>query len=199
MTKILSLLSLFSSPACAGGAPELGLPPSPDATPATVRVDPEPSGTKKFQGVWLERKGGERQVIAYNTRSIWAQFDGKEVLVTGQVYQPPGQSISAEHFRVNTLTVADPQNAGLYTGVGPSQEMTGKIEVETGTPGSKMGGETWRTFNTGSMSFQLANPSAFKQWKGTFVIQARSVNRSPFTAHMPGPTLWVESVKIKEE
>lgn len=199
MTKILSLLSLFATPAAAGPSLEPGSPQiGPDANPATVRVDPEPSGAKKFQGVWLERKDGGRQLIAYNTRSLWAQFDGKEVYVTGEVYQPPGQSISAEHFRVDTLTVADLQTAVLYTGAGPLREMTGVIEVETGSPGSKMGGETWRMFNSGGMSYQLANPVAFKKWKGTFTVQARDVNRSPFSAHMAGPTIWVESVTSTE-
>src|SRR5262245_48072387 len=74
---------------------------------ATLRVDPAP-GPKHFQGVWLEVENGKRFVIDYWARSLWRGFDGSEVIVKGDCYEPFGEAINATHFRVDEMKFAMP-------------------------------------------------------------------------------------------
>jgi hypothetical protein len=195
MKPLLSTLLFVATSACAEPPLHPSIPVAKsDGATATVRVDPTP-GAKRFQGVWLESADGSKQLIAYNKRSVWAQFEGQTVVVTGAPYQPEGQSISADHFRVETLSLADSSAATLYTSVGPIKALTGDLTLQSGSPGSKMAGQSWWVFSSGGLSYQLANPSAVKGQAGAITVKARRIERSPFTAHMPGPLLWIESVK----
>lgn len=191
----LSTLLLLTSTTCA----EPRMDPINDrTTPAasvtgTIRVDPAPDA-KKFQGVWLEATDGSKQLIADNTRSVWARFEGQTVWVTGEPYTPDLQSSTADHFRVETMSLANRSQATLYTRVDAKRQMNCHIQVHAGSPGSKMADQSWRVLLCEGLAYQLANPVMLKGHTEHVSVVARPVERALFTAHMPGPMLWIESV-----
>jgi len=154
-----------------------------------VAIDAEPSG-KKFQGVWLVRDDGERWLVAYRPLPLWKIYEGVAVNITGAVYQPDGQSISATHFRVDTLSIRDPQAIIDPRSFGPEQTFEGQFESESGSPGSKSEGSTWTVFRVqGGLRYEIMNPVAVDRTATS--IRARTVERSPFVAHRGGPALWL--------
>ncbi len=158
---------------------------------ATVRIDAKPGG-KQFQGVWLDRAGHEPLLIAYRPYGYWKPFEGKVVTVTGERYQPHGQSIGADHFRVHTMTV-DPKSMTDFVRVDPELSYVGKFEKRAMPAGSKLAGVTYDYFmaNDG-VSYAVANTPKDKIAVGTQVrVKARQVKRSPFMSHVGGPHLWI--------
>ncbi len=158
---------------------------------AIVRIDAKPGG-KKFQGVWLDRKGHEPLLIAYRPYGYWKPFEGKTVTVTGERYQPHGQSIGADHFRVHTMTT-DPKSMTDFVRVDPERSYVGKFDKQAMPAGSKMAGTTYNTFMADDgVSYMLANTPKDKLKLGTPMrVKARQVKRSPFMSHVGGPHLWV--------
>ncbi|MBW1878903.1 MAG: hypothetical protein JRI25_12375 [Deltaproteobacteria bacterium] len=167
-----------------------------EAFEAKLTVDPEP-GYKHFQGVWLEREDGDRWVIDYRARDCWTPFDGHRVRVVGEQYQPEGQAIGAIHFRVETLEVLDPMSMTSLVSVGPEKALTGRMARVSGEPGTKMEGSSYLVFTASDgTGYQLINPTAVSDHVGTQVsITARPVERSPYSTHMPGPTLWIKATR----
>lgn len=164
---------------------------------ATVAIDSKPGG-KRFQGVWLKKDDGGRLLIEYRALGCWTPFDGHRVKVTGKSYTPKGQAIMAAHFTVSTLEIVDPSKPVAFTHVGPIQTIDGQFSTAEGSVGSKMEGSTWAVFTGGGMSYQIANPARIKTAaNGPAEVVARAVTRSPFTAHMPGPMLWLLDVTPK--
>jgi len=163
---------------------------------ATLTVDPAP-GYKHFQGVWLERTDGDRWVIDYRARDCWTPFDRHRVRITGERYTPMGQAIDAVHFRVERLEVVDPTSFTSLVSVGPEKTLSGRVQQVTGEPGTKMEGDSWLVFTTGDgTAHQLFNPSVVSDRVDAEVsITGRSVERSPYATHMPGPTLCIGSVR----
>jgi hypothetical protein len=160
---------------------------------ATVRIDAQPAG-KMFQGVWLERSDGERWLIAYRPWEYWTPFQDKQVDVTGERYQPEGQSVSAVHFRLDRLTIDTAAMTSLVR-VERERGLTGVFLVDKGgPPGSKMAGYATSYFRSDDGErFLLAN--APQVTPGTPVrITAREVELSPFSAHQGGRHLWVIDV-----
>ena len=104
--------------------------PSPETQKGTIVVDPpSPSGGKDFQGVWLVTADGEKKLVSYHKRSVWAQFDRKAVTVTGASYIPQGQSVMADHFRIESLTLQKTDDTARYVRVGPKKKMHGTIQL----------------------------------------------------------------------
>jgi len=168
------------------------LPPPPGALEGSIQVDPpNPDGGKKFQGVWFVTADGTKKLVAYNARSIWAQFEGKAVTVTGADYIPNGQAITADHFRIDHLKVTNEQEATLYVSAGPETKMQGTMHLNRGEPGSKMANETWWVFSSGGLNYQILNPVGWRLKRPEVTLTAHRVERSPFSAHMSGPSLWV--------
>ena len=198
MFRWLSVLLVFlpmmaeSSPV---QPPELGIQ-APGAQSGTIHVDPDrPTAGKRFRGVWFTPENGIKTLVAYNAHSIWAQFDGQTVSVSGEEYVPQGQAIQAPHFRIHRLTVTDPNATGHYISAGPETERSGTLTLARGEPGSKMANETWWVFRTGGMQYQLLNPGRWTLTQGEVTLRAHDVQRSPFSAHMSGPSLWVTTLK----
>ena len=111
---------------------------------ATVRIDAE-AGSKQFQGVWLERADGEQWVIDYRPRDCWLPLENLQVKAVGNTYMPPGQAISATHFRVSMLEVIDPAPEARLVAVGPEETMTGTLQAAAGEAGSKSEGSSKST------------------------------------------------------
>ncbi len=164
---------------------------------ATVEIDAKPGG-KRLQAVWLVHENGERWVIDYRAREFWKPFEGTTVDAAGKVYAPQGQAIGATHFRVHSLGL-DPNtdSSAPWTWIGPESQAHGKFHLKQGAPGSKSADTSWPVFvSEEGRSYQLANAVELDGLLGVPVtIEARPIERSPFVAHMPGPTLFVMSVE----
>ena len=162
---------------------------------ATVRIDAE-AGSKQFQGVWLERADGEQWVIDYRPRDCWLPLENLQVKAVGNTYMPPGQAISATHFRVSMLEVIDPAPEARLVAVGPEETMTGTLQAAAGEAGSKSEGSSWLVFKSDSgSSWTLYNPSALGTATGSVTLTGRMVQLSPYSAHAAGPQLCVLRVQ----
>lgn len=156
---------------------------------ATLTIDGKPGG-KKFQGVWLVRADGSKLVIDYRARGLWRPFENQKVHVTGSSYQPRGQAISAAHFRVHTLRMADSQSTASIVELGPEQTLEGSFGSHTVAAGAKAAGQTYTIFKAkGGMTYQVLNPIPAKP--GNVKVKARAATRSKFIAHVGGPALWI--------
>ena len=162
----------------------------PNATHVSgvIEIDPQPGG-KKFQGVWLVQDDTSKLLLAYRPYGWLKAFEGETVRVSGERYQPEGQSIGADHFRVFEIKVSGEVASQLWISAGREVTREGTFSVQSGEPGSKMADDAWMTFSAGGLSYQLANSGDWKP--GAAKVTGRPIERSPFTAHMPGPTLWV--------
>ncbi len=159
---------------------------------ATLKIDAKPGG-KKFQGVWLVKADGSKMVIDYRANGLWRPFENQKVAVTGMVYIPRGQAIGAKHFRVETINIVDKQSTARFIALGPRKLIEGEFGTHTIKAGAKAGGQTYTIFKSkGGTTYQVMNPD--KAEKGPVKVRARSVTRSPFTAHVGGPALWIINV-----
>ena len=171
------------------------IPSNPLQTPqtfeATLRIDAS-SGSKQFQGVWLERDDGERWVIDYRPRDCWRPLEDQRVHATGHTYTPRGQSISATHFEVELLRLITPRPEARLVAVGAKRTLTGSLQRETGMVGSKSEGSSWTVFQTHEGArWALYNPSAVGTRTGPMTLIGRMVELSPYSTHRAGPQLWV--------
>ena len=56
-----------------------------------------------------------------------------------------------------------------------------------------MKGSSWLVFVSLGTCWQLLNPAELSGQVGAEVtVTGRAVERSPYAAHVPGPTLWIE-------
>jgi len=166
-------------------------PDSGQTLDVEVSIDKAPSG-KKFQGVWLVQEDGSRWIVSYRSTPLWRIYDATRVTVTGETYEPDGQSIDAAHFRVDTLRIVDPQGVTDPQSFGPERSLNGRFENVQGSPGSKSEGSVWSVFTVdGGLSYEIMNPVAVDREATT--VRARTVQRSPFVARRGGPTLWLVS------
>ena len=136
MLRYIFYLFLILSSCSESKVDPFDLIPSLDAQNGTIMVDPPDSkGGKEFQGVWFITTDGTKKLVSYSTRSVWAQFDGKAVTVTGESYFPQGQSIVADHFRITRLKLQKTNDAALYVSVGPETKMHGTMQLSKGEAG----------------------------------------------------------------
>lgn len=164
---------------------------------AVVRIDAQPGG-KKFQGVWLERDDGERWVAAYRPEPWLKEFEGRRVRVTGWVYQPQGQAISATHFRIETLRLAGPEAAAdaQVVAVLAERRLSGTFQNRVGEPGTKLTGESYGVFAADDgVVYLLANDPEDGRPGRAASVRARVVELSPYVAHRGGTYLWVLKVE----
>lgn len=178
--------------------PETKEAPVAEGFEAVVRVDAKPGG-KKFQGVWLERKDGERWVVAYRPEAWLRRFEGRTVRVTGATYQPFGQAINATHFKIATLAVAERQGGvGPWFGVGPELTLQGKFVQATGGPGTKAEGSTWWTFVTGAGKTFEVEGSAEEKIEAGVVVQVVARQVEPdmsYVARRGEDALWILKIE----
>jgi hypothetical protein len=172
--------------------------PAADEREAIVRIDAEPGG-KKFQGVWLDFGTDRRWVIAYRAHGLWKPFENREVIVTGQCYQPFGQAIGATHFRVDGMRFVKPERGrGPILALGPEQRLRGTFTEYTFAPGSKRAGSPERSFTEDAgKQYLIAGASDDLPALGTAArIWARDVVPDlSWTAQADGPNLWILDVR----
>jgi hypothetical protein len=178
-------------------APATKEAPVDDGFEAVVRIDEKPGG-KKFQGVWLERPDGERWVVAYRPEEWLRSFEGRTVRVTGETYQPKGQAISATHYRVRTLQVADKKGGhGPLFGMGPEQTLRGKFKQKKVPRGAKNEGDLYWTFVAADGADYMLEHIPEGVVDGAAVeIVARAVEPDwSYMARRGGDYLWVLAVE----
>jgi hypothetical protein len=164
---------------------------------AIVRVDAEP-GSKKLQGVWLERGDGERWIVAYRAEPWLVPFADKKVSVTGGRYIPGGQAVKATHFRLDALRTTDDGDPGLFESLGAEQEMTGELSERSGTVGAKDEGERYPVFTSDAgNAFELANRPDGLVYGKRVKVRVREMQYSKFAAHRGGPMVWVIAIDGK--
>lgn len=194
MLTVLLILSCTRHPEPAVLTSSNLLEPQEEFT-ATVRIDAQPGG-KRFQGVWLERDDGERWVIDYRPRDCWRPLEDLQVHAIGSTYTPPGQAITATHFEVSMLTVIDPSPEARLVAVGPEKTLSGTVLTESGSAGSKSEGSSWLVFRSeDGVSRTLYNPSMLGTLTGSVTLTGRSVELSPYAAHIAGPQLCILTVR----
>jgi hypothetical protein len=159
---------------------------------ATLRIDPQP-GPRHFQGVWLEH-GGQRWIVDYRARELWRAFDQHEVIVTGGCFVPFGEAITATHFDIATLRVADPEAArGRFLAVGPERTLPGQFTTHAWPAGSKLAGSSETRFEADGTSYAIAGGEP--AGTGAATVIARTVDVSPtYTATTGGQQLWIVGV-----
>ena len=197
-TELAALLALVGG-ACRPGPFNVTAERPPDAKEAVVRID-SASGKKNFQGVWLEQEGSPSLVIDYRAHGCWSLFEGKRVLVTGAAYEPMGQAISAPHFRVETMQVADEHANHNVVALGPEETWQGSLKRGAGSPGSKMAASSWLELQSSAMAYRIYNPTAVEAFVGEKLeLRGRSVELSRFSAHDAAHRVWVTAVKRDDE
>lgn len=164
-----------------------------DSFVATLEIDAEPSG-KRFQGVWLVH-GGERWVVDYRARELWAPFEGLEVRVTGETWTPDprAQAIDKQHFKVARLEVADRKQAKHFLAIGPERELTGVFVNKIADPGTKSEGSEPLYFDDKDRRYEVLGG---EPGSGAATILARDVEVNPtWAATTGGPFLWILDVR----
>jgi hypothetical protein len=157
---------------------------------AVVVIDAKPGG-KKFQGVWLEREGGEKWVISYRPDELWRSFENRAVRVRGETYQPRGQAIRATHFRVDWLAlVEDDPNASLVE-VKEEKGYRGAFQWFVWPADTKLAGDKTLVFESGGQQYFLANRPPQPTVGQELELRAREVVPSPYVARPGGPHLWI--------
>lgn len=163
----------------------------------TLRIDAAP-GAKHFQGVWLEQADGTRWVVDYRARELWTWFADHDVIVTGGTYVPEGQAINATHFRIDLLRFATPRvGRGPYLSMGPEHLLTGAFVIESGLPGSKAAGSSWRAFvgDDGTHYLVVGEELDVRRGAGPAMVRARVLEPDmSYTARTSGPDLWIVTI-----
>jgi hypothetical protein len=207
---VRTLLVLLVAASCSSPAPTPTIenrkpvtpdkPPSPTEMGATLWFDDAPGG-KKFQGVWLGLGGDRNYVIDYRPRSLWLGFVGHELLVTGHCYQPFGQAISAQHFRVERLRFATkPTTSVPLFEIGPEIVMKGSFVDHPYPAGSKLAGSSQLKFHhADGTAYGLAGGDD-EMKPGPAQIKARVVEvNMAHHAQTGGPKIWVAYVMHGDE
>lgn len=166
--------------------------PAGEGVEGVVRIEAGP-GSKRFQGVWLERPDGERLVLAYRAYDWLKSLEGRAVRMTGETYVPKGQAVMATHYRVDTVWVLADASAVPILGFGPQTTLTGTLVKKTGPAGPASAGEPFLTFLTADGTEYLVEGAPAELAEGVPTqVQARAVAPSmQYTARRGGDWLWV--------
>jgi len=165
---------------------------------AIVRIEAQP-GAKRFQGVWLDFGADKRWVIDYRARELWKPFENREVIVTGQCYQPFGQAILATHFRVDRMRFVKPERGrGPILELGPEQKLRGTFTLYHFAAGSKRADSPERTFtdDAGKQWFLAGASETIPATGAAARVVAREVVPDlSWMAQADGPNLWILDVR----
>jgi hypothetical protein len=176
--------------------PEVGATPSetsdaqvsvastaPDASAATLgperrgRLQPDDKPQRsKFYGVFFVQDGKMRWVIDYRASALWKSFFGREVIVTGACYTPLYSAISAPHYHIATLRLADAKRGrGPWLTVGPEQDLRGELVDVAAPKGSKAEGSSRLVFRAdGGMEYDV-RAEALPTVRGRVKLRGRVV------------------------
>lgn len=166
---------------------------------AIVRIDAEPVGHKRFQGVWLDFGTEKRWVIDYRPRELWKPFEDREVIVTGGCYRPFGQALIATHFRVDRIRFVKPERGrSLIFELGPEEMLKGAFVLHQFPEGSKRADSPMVMFrDEAGTEYVIAGASEDLPAVGTAArIKARAVVPDmSYMAQTGVPNLWILEVR----
>ncbi|HEY5927096.1 MAG TPA: hypothetical protein VIV11_35655 [Kofleriaceae bacterium] len=177
-------------------------PPKPEPTPSTpseqrgtLRLEPNQSATR-FYGVWLEKPDGTRWVVDYRARALWTWFADREVVVTGECYDPVGHAIRATHFRILSLRPANPARGhGPYLAMGPEQVLRGSVASIGAPPGSKLAGSSRTVFRADDGTTYNIVGEHVPELLGPGTVRGRVLEPDmSYHARTDGPDLWIVDV-----
>lgn len=168
-----------------------------------LRIDAEPSG-KRFQGVWLEFANKTKWVIAYRASGLWRTLEDREVIVTGHCYEPEGQAIGAQHFRVERMrTFTVERGRGPLLEIGPPQKIHGTFVEHQFPAGSKLADAPRVKFvaDDGTAYWIAGADAKVPAPDGTRVrIRMRPVDPDmSFVAQTGGASLWFLGIMLGSE
>jgi len=186
---------------CSSPSPHVSPPEPPEPTPSTPSVPSGQRGTlriapkmnpDRFYGVWLERADGSRWIVDYRARALWTSFADREVVVTGECYQPKGHAILGTHFRILTLRPLDPAaGQGPYLAIGPERALRGELARVAAPPGSKLAGSSRLVFKADDGTTYNALVER-EPALGRTTLYGRVVEPDmSHHARMSGPDLWI--------
>lgn len=170
---------------------------SPETPSLTGRIDvvqpDDRARGKRFRGVWFTPADGEKSVVSYTAGPFWEVFHGQQVRLTGEPKIPNGQALVAPHLEVHTLELVEPTPDVPLVRAGPERTFTGQRVVVEGPDGAKA--RQYSVLQTDDQRWLIAGGFDVLPAPGTPVtVRAREVERSPFVAHITGPTLWILGV-----
>lgn len=161
----------------------------------TFAYHPNAQG-KQFLGAAIECSDGKVWVIDYREQSPFHAFAGRQVVVSGEPYNPEGQYLNGwggdktlGHFRVSTMRLvevtADPELAE----VGEDQHLRGRFER-----GMSETGDSKLSFVTEEGNvFLVANDPAGATVGPSLEVWAYPVQPSPSIPRAPEQYLWIIS------
>lgn len=166
---------------------------------ALVEIDAKPGG-KRFQGVWLAT-GGVRWLISYRADPWWRHFEGREVRVAGERYDPQGQAIAADHFRVESMEIVEPTMDDEIISVSGKRELAGRFASYRWPAKTKLAGETSTVFDADDGTrYWLWDDAGLEPKPGKLArVEARIVEPSNFIARPGGPYLWIVDIEAAGE
>lgn len=158
----------------------------------TLRLDENPKASR-FYGVWFEHADGSRWIVDYRARALWTWFIDREVVATGECYEPQGHAIRGTHYRVATLRPAVAESGkGPYLAIGPETLMHGEITSVAAPAGSKAAGSSRTVFKAdGGGDYTVVGETEPKH--GRVSVRARVLEPDmSYVARSDGPDLWID-------
>ena len=149
------------------------------------RYDPN-APRKQFLGATIECGDGKEWVIDYDEQSPYHSFADRQVVVSGEPYQPDGQQIGggriAGHLLVSTMRLVDLKADAELVEIGPGQRLSGRFERGPGDIGEPM-----LSFVTDKGdAFVVANDPAGVSVGPSVEVWAYPVQPSPSIQKPPG-------------
>lgn len=156
-------------------------------------------GAMQFLGVRLRTGDSQPYVLSYQADALWSAFDGKQVVVTGERYEPSrlsqDQILAGPHLRPTSWRLApEPGPGDTITEVGPEQTMRGTFKEKTWPYGTKLAGETETLFESGGDTYHLMHTPQRPPFGPTVTVKARRLEPSRFATHSSGKYLWISEI-----
>jgi hypothetical protein len=100
---------------------------------------------KQFLGAIIECSDGREWVIDYEEQSPFHAFADRQVVVSGEPYEPTGQHLIGTpgggkrgHFRVSNMRLVEVTSDAELVEVGAAQDLSGRFERSTSDAGESM-------------------------------------------------------------
>jgi len=157
------------------------------------RYDPIDQG-KQFLGATIECSDATVWVIDYEEQSPFHVFTDRQVVATGEPYEPEGQYLidwgegkTLGHFRVSSMRPVEVASDAELLEVGAGYGLRGRFERSAGYPG-----ESVLSFVTDSGDvFVAANDPAGVSVGPSVEVWAYPVQSSPSIQRPQGRCLWI--------
>jgi len=157
------------------------------------RYDPSAQG-KQFLGAAIECSERKVWVIDYDEQSPFHAFTGRQVVASGEPYQPEGQHLidwgggkKLGHFRVSTMRLKQVTADAKLVEVGAAQELSGLFQR-----GMSESGDSTLSFVTdeGDTFLVLNHPAGMTVGRRV-EVRAYPVQRPPSNSRPAARYLWV--------